>query len=69
MPSCAFAPVESIAALSLSPRILEMRGRVAQAFGDATASDHALRQALDLYREIGASGHAERLMRELAVQP
>jgi hypothetical protein len=40
---------------------LELRGRLAAALGDATASDQSLRQALDLYREIGASGHAERL--------
>jgi class 3 adenylate cyclase len=59
------ALVESIAALSLSPQILEVRGRVAKAFGDATASDHALQQALDLYREIGATGHAARLTQEI----
>ena len=57
--------VESIAGRSLSPRILELRGRLAAALGDAPASDQTLRQALQLYREIGASGHAERLAREL----
>jgi tetratricopeptide (TPR) repeat protein len=57
--------VESIAARSLSPRILELRGRLAAAYGDAPAADRTLRQALQLYREIGASGHAERLAREL----
>jgi hypothetical protein len=29
-------------------------------------SDRLLREALDLYRTIGATGHAERLARELA---
>lgn len=58
--------VESIEGRALSPRILEMRGRLAAALGDARASDRALRQALDLYRAIGATGHAERLARELA---
>jgi class 3 adenylate cyclase/tetratricopeptide (TPR) repeat protein len=57
--------VESIAGRSLSPRILETRGRLAGALGDAPASDRALRQALDLYRAIGATGHAERLAREI----
>jgi hypothetical protein len=56
--------VESIAGRALSPRILEMRGRLAAALGDAPASDRTLRQALDLYRTIGATGHAERLGRE-----
>jgi class 3 adenylate cyclase/tetratricopeptide (TPR) repeat protein len=59
--------VESIAARSLSPRILEHRGRLAAACGDAPAASQALREALDLYRAIGASGHAERLARELGV--
>jgi hypothetical protein len=57
--------VESIAARSLSPRILEMRGRLANALGDASASDRALHEALDLYRAIGAKGHTERLAQEL----
>ena len=63
---CAEELVESIEARSLSPRILEIRGRVAHALGDAPASDRAVREALDLYRSIGATGHAERLARELA---
>ena len=57
--------VESIEGRALSPRILEMRGRLAAVLGDAPASDRALRQALDLSRAIGATGHAERLAREL----
>jgi class 3 adenylate cyclase len=57
--------VESIEGRALSPRILEMRGRLAAALGDAPASDRALRQALELYRATGATGHAERLVRGL----
>ena len=57
--------VESIGGRALSPRILEMRGRLAAASGDIPASDRALQQALDLYRAIGATGHAERLAGEL----
>jgi hypothetical protein len=43
----------------------ELRGRLAGALGDASAADRVLRQALDLYREIGATGHAERLGSEI----
>jgi hypothetical protein len=57
--------VESTEARAQSPRTLEMRWRLAAALGDAPASDRALRQALDLSRAIGATGHAERLAREL----
>jgi adenylate cyclase len=58
--------VESLEARSLSPRILELRGRLASALGDEPASDGALHQALDLYRTLGATGHAERLAGELS---
>ena len=57
--------VESIEGRSLSPRILEMRGRLAAALGDGPASERALQQALELYRTIAATGHAERLAREI----
>jgi hypothetical protein len=55
--------VTAIEGRSLSPRILELRGRLAAALGDTPASEQALRDALDLYREIGATGHADRLGR------
>jgi tetratricopeptide (TPR) repeat protein len=55
----------SIEGHALSPRILELRGRQAAAVGDAPSSGRTLREALDLYRTIGATGHAERLGREL----
>ncbi|MBI3786602.1 MAG: AAA family ATPase [Deltaproteobacteria bacterium] len=57
--------VESIDGRSLSPRILEMRGRLATVLGDAPAANQALQAALDLYRAIGATGHAQRLAREI----
>ena len=57
--------VESIEARSLSPRILERRGRLAAALGDTTAAQRLLREALDLDRAIGAFGHANRLANEL----
>jgi len=56
--------VDAIEGRSLSPRVLELRGRLAAALGDAAASERALREALDLYREIGATGHAKRLALE-----
>jgi tetratricopeptide (TPR) repeat protein len=48
-----------------SPRVVELRGRLAAARGDAAASRRLLRDALALDREIGATGHAARLAREL----
>jgi hypothetical protein len=50
----------------LSPRILELRGRHAAARGDPKTADKLLREALELYRAIGATGHAARLARALA---
>ena len=57
--------VESIAARSLSPRILELRGRLAATIDRGADSDRLLRDALDLYRTIGATGHAQRLAKEI----
>jgi tetratricopeptide (TPR) repeat protein len=57
--------VASIEGRALSPRILELLGRLAAAVGDAPSADRTFRQALDLYRAIGATGHAERLAWEL----
>jgi hypothetical protein len=57
--------VEAIEGRGLSPRILELRGRLAAARGDVSAADVMYRQALDLYGALGATGHAERLAREV----
>ena len=57
--------VESIDGRSLSPRILEQRGRLAAALGDEPGRASLLGEALDLYRAIGATGHAERLAGEI----
>ena len=61
--------VESIGAGSLSPRILEARARAAAASGDPNAATRGFAEAHDLYREIGAKGHADRLAREIGVAP
>jgi tetratricopeptide (TPR) repeat protein len=59
------ALVESIAGRSLSPRILEVRGRLATLLDDDAAAESAFQKAVDVYREIGAKGHADRLTREI----
>ena len=57
--------VAAIEGRSLSPRILELRGRLAGRLGSAQTATQSLRQAMELYRIIGATGHAERLAREI----
>ena len=57
--------VDAIEGRSLSPQILEQRGRLAAACGDATDATRLLHEALDLYRTMGAAGHTERLTKEL----
>jgi tetratricopeptide (TPR) repeat protein len=59
------ARIESTGTRSLSPHLLELRARLSAALGDAAAAARGLGQALDVYREIGATGHADRLSREL----
>ena len=55
-----------IEGLSLSPRVLELRGRLSAALGDDLAATRSFGKALELYHSIGAAGHTERLARELA---
>ena len=49
-----------------TPFVCEERARLAQCLGDAAAEQH-LREAHGLYTEMGATGHAERLARELGL--
>jgi tetratricopeptide (TPR) repeat protein len=58
--------VEETGARGLLPSILEEEARLAQLEGDEIAFEHHLREAHRLYTEMGATGHAERLARELA---
>ena len=44
----------------------EERANVARALGDEAAREHELAVAHRLYAEMGATGHAERLAREIA---
>jgi predicted ATPase/class 3 adenylate cyclase len=57
--------IDESGAHAFLPRLLELRGRLAAALGDADASRRLLREALAIDREIGATGHAERLAKEL----
>jgi adenylate cyclase len=47
------------------PRLVELRAAVAGARGDAAARDRHLREAHRLYTQAGATGHAQRLAKEL----
>ncbi|HVZ08972.1 ATP-binding protein [Rhodopila sp.] len=51
----------SIQGRSLMPTVLELRGRLASALGDAEAAVRYQDAALALYRAIGATGHVARL--------
>ncbi len=51
----------------LTPFILEQRATLALARGDPTAHERALHEAQRLYTEMDATGHAERLARELGL--
>jgi class 3 adenylate cyclase/tetratricopeptide (TPR) repeat protein len=59
------AIVEEFELGMIAARIPETRGRLAAAIGDEAAARTALRRALDLYRSLGATGHARRLTKEL----
>ena len=48
------------------PLLHEARAELERACGDAAAAERELREAQRLYAEMGATGHAERLARELA---
>ena len=53
-------------ARSCEPEVLEGRARLADAAGDPASAEQLRREAHRLYTEMGATGHAERLGRELA---
>ena len=48
-----------------APRIAEARAERAGALSEAEERAHHLREAHRLYTEMGATGHAERVAREL----
>ena len=54
-------------ARAFEPQILEALAELARAAGEGDAHDRLRCEALHLYREMGATGHAKRLAAELAV--
>jgi hypothetical protein len=52
-------------AQGLEPQIIEARAELARLLGDDATRERHLREAHRLYTEMGATGHAERLAREL----
>ena len=57
--------LDETGALSELPTLCEVRSDLARASGDDAGSERQLREAHRLYTEIGATGHAKRLAREL----
>ena len=57
--------VEEIGARVFEPTLCEIRAESAALQGDSDARHRELREAQRLYAEIGATGHAERVAREL----
>jgi adenylate cyclase len=52
---------------SRRPRLFELRAELAHAQGDAATRERHLREAHRLYTEMGATGHAERMAKELGL--
>jgi adenylate cyclase len=59
------AYLEETGAKAWVPLLHEARAELERACGDAAAAERELREAQRLYAEMGATGHAERLAREL----
>jgi hypothetical protein len=55
-------------AKSWLPFLHEGRAELARVEADGSSREHELREALRLYTEMGATGHAERVARELGSQ-
>jgi hypothetical protein len=59
------ALIHETGARPLAPFVHEERARLARLLGDEPGSERELREAHRLFVELGATGHAERLAREL----
>ncbi len=57
--------VEETGALALAPHVRLVRAELAEHLDDAAARDRELRETHRLFSEMGATGHAERLARDL----
>ncbi len=60
------ALIEEHGILLFAPTLHERRAQLAALLGDAAGRERELREAHRLYTEMGATGHAERVARELA---
>jgi hypothetical protein len=59
--------IEEIGAESFRPQLHEEHGRIADLYGDIAVRDRELAEAHRLYVAMGATGHAERLAKEIAL--
>ena len=57
--------IEETGARAYAPFVAEESARLTALVGDARAAELALREAQRLFVDCGATGHAERLAREL----
>ncbi len=60
--------IEELGARVYRPQVCEERAELARLRGDEAARDRELREAHRLFTEMGATGHAERLARELGLE-
>ena len=51
-----------------APAVSELRAELARATGDESERERALEEALRLYSEMKATGHAERIAAQLALE-
>jgi tetratricopeptide (TPR) repeat protein len=65
--SCAAEVIDETGARCERPTLCEVRAELAVAAGDNATRDRELREAHRLYDEMGATGHAERVGRELGI--
>ena len=57
--------LEMSGARAFAPFIVEERARLAAVLGDEVEASNLLRQARDLFSEVEATGHVERIDQEL----
>ena len=61
------SPVREFGARVYRPQVCEQRAELARLRGDEAAGTRELREAHRLITEIGATGHAERIAKELGL--
>jgi hypothetical protein len=59
--------IERTGATNLTPFVLVERARLAELSGDTVKRDQLLREAHRLFTEMGATGHAQKLAKELGL--